>query len=61
MGGDINSKKHEVMEVEITGKRKKSPQRKLWKECVKKDLEWYGLRENAFDQKKWREQIRASC
>ena len=50
----------EVMEVEITGKRKKSQPRKSWEECIKKDLERYGLKiEDACDRKKWREQIRA--
>ena len=39
MLGDINSQIHEVMEVEITGKRKKGRPRKLWEECVKKYLE----------------------
>ena len=60
MRGDINSQMCEVMEVEITGKRKKGRPRKSWEECVKKDLEQYGLRrEDAYDQKKWRERIRA--
>ena len=36
---DINSQIREVMELEITGKRKKGQPRKLWEECVKKDLE----------------------
>ena len=39
MHGDINSQIYEVMEVEITGKRKKGRSRKSWEECVKKDLE----------------------
>ena len=39
MHGDINSQIREVMEVEITGKRKKGRLRKLWEELVKKDLE----------------------
>ena len=57
--GDINSKIGEVMEVEITGKRKKGGPRKSWEECVK-DLERYDLRrEDAYGRKKWREQIRA--
>ena len=43
MRGDINSQIHEVMEVEVTGKRKKGRPRKSWEECVKKDLERYGL------------------
>ena len=40
----ISSQIREVMEVEITGKRKKDRPRKLWEECVKKDLKRYGLR-----------------
>ena len=60
MCGDINSKIHEILEVELTGKRKKGQLRKSWEEHVKKDLEQYGLRrEDAFNQKKWQEQIRA--
>ena len=60
MRGDINSQIREVIEVEITEKRKKGRPRKSWKECVKKDLEQYGLRrEDAYDRKKWRERIRA--
>ena len=35
MHGDINSQIREVMEVEITGKRKKGRPRKWWEECVK--------------------------
>ena len=58
--GGINSQILEVMEVEITGKMKKDRPRKSWEECVKKDLERYGLRrEYAHDRKKSREQIRA--
>ena len=58
--GDINSQIHEVMEVEITGKRKKGRPRKSCEECIKKDLERYGLRRvSAYDRKKWRERIRA--
>ena len=38
MRGNINSQICEVMEVEITGKKKDRP-RKLWEECIKKDLE----------------------
>ena len=50
----------EVMEIEITGKRNKGRPRKSWEECVKKDLERYGLRrEDAYDQKKWQEHIKA--
>ena len=41
---DMNSQIREVMELEITGKRKKGQPRKSWEECVKKDLERYGLR-----------------
>ena len=44
MHGDINSQIREVMDVEITGKRKKGRPRKWWEEFVKKDLERYGLR-----------------
>ena len=59
MRGDINSQIREVMEVEITRKRKKGRQTKSWEECVKKDLERYGLRrQDAYDRKKWRERIR---
>ena len=32
------------MEVGIGGKRKKGRPRKSWEECVKKDLEQYGLK-----------------
>ena len=60
MRGDINSQIHEVLKVEITGKRKKGQLRKLWEECTKKDLEQYDLRrEDAYDRKKWRERVRA--
>ena len=60
MHGDINSQICEVMEFEITGKRKKGRPRKLWEEITKKNLERYGFRrEDACDQKKWREGIRA--
>ena len=44
MRADINSQINEVMEVEITGKIKKDRPRKLWEECIKKDLERYRLR-----------------
>ena len=56
MRGDINSQIREVMEVEITGKRKTGRPGKLWEECVKKDLERCGLkrREDAYDRRKWR-------
>ena len=60
MRGDISSQIREVMEVEITGKRKKGQPRKSWEECIKKDLERYGLRrEDVYDRKKWREPVRA--
>ena len=60
MRGDINFQIREVMGVEITGKRKKGRPSKSWEECVKKDLERYGLRrEYAHDRKKWRERIKA--
>ena len=36
--------KYVVMEIKITGKRKKGQPRKSWEECVKKDLKQYGLR-----------------
>ena len=36
---DINSQIHEVIKLEITGKRKKGQPRKSWEERVKKDLE----------------------
>ena len=56
---DINSQIREVMELEITGKRKKGQPRESWEECIKKDLEQYGLRrEDAYDQEKWQEQIK---
>ena len=49
---DINSQIGEVMELEITGKRKKGRPRKSWEECVKKELERYCLRrENAWNGK----------
>ena len=38
MHGDINFKIHDVIKVEINWKRKS------WKDCLKKDLEQYGLR-----------------
>ena len=57
---DIDSQIREVMEVETTGKRKKGRPRKSWEECMKKDLERYGLRrEDTYYRKKWRERIRA--
>ena len=60
MRGDIDSQIQEVMEDEITGKRKKGRPRKSWENCMKKDMEQYSLRrEDGSDQKKLREQIRA--
>ena len=57
---DISSQIREVMEHEIPGKRKTGRPRKLWEECVKKDLEGYGLRrEDAYDRVKWQEHIKA--
>ena len=57
---DISSQIREVMEHEIPGKRKKGRPRKSWEECVKKDLERYGLRrEDVYDRVKWREHIKA--
>ena len=54
--GDISYQIREV-EVEI---RKKDQPRKLWEECVKKDLEQYSLRwEDAYNWKKWLERIKA--
>ena len=44
MNGDIISQIREIIKVEITGKRKKIRPRKSWEECVRKDLEQYGLR-----------------
>ena len=59
MRRDINSEMCEVMEVGRIGKRKKGRPRKTWEECLKKDLERYGFRrEDEYDRKKWREQIR---
>ena len=56
MRGDINSQIREVMEVEISGKRKKGRPRKSWEECIKKDLDQYGLRRKyGYDQKKWKQ------
>ena len=49
----------EVMELEITGERKKGRPRELWKECIKKDPERCGLRRgDTYNQEKWREQIK---
>ena len=57
---DINSQIHEIMELKITGKRKKGQPRKLRGECTKKDLGRYGLRrEDPYDPEKWRERIKA--
>ena len=59
MREDMNSQIREVMEVQITGKRKVGS-RKSWKEYVKKDLEYHALRrEDVYHRKKWREQIKA--
>ena len=44
MRGDTNLQIRRVMELGITGKRKNGRSSKLWEECVKKDLEQYGLR-----------------
>ena len=38
MCGEINSQIREVVELEITGNRKKGRPRKSWEECVKKDF-----------------------
>ena len=62
---DINFQIREVMELEITGKRKKVDQGNRRKsaedlETINKDLERYGLRrEDAYNQEKWRERIQA--
>ena len=56
---DINSQVRQVMELEITGKRKKGRPRRSWEDCVKKDLELYGLRrEDVYDREKCWEQIK---
>ena len=58
--GDINSQICEVMELEITRKRKKGWPRKLWEQCLKKDLDPYELRrEDVHDWEKWEEQLKA--
>ena len=36
MYGDINSQILEVMELEITGKKKKDQPRKSWEECIRR-------------------------
>ena len=57
--GGMNSQICEVMEDEITGKRKKGRPRKLWEECIK-GLEQYDLRrEDVYDRQKWQEQIKS--
>ena len=57
---DISSQIHEIIEHEIPGKRKKGQPRKLWEECIKKDLERYGLRrEDAYDRVKLQKHIKA--
>ena len=38
MRGDVNFQIREVIEVEITRKRKKGRPRKLWDECLKNDM-----------------------
>ena len=41
------------MELEMTGKMKKGRPRKLWEECIEKNLEQYGLRrEDVYDRGK---------
>ena len=38
------------IQFEVTGKRQKGRPRKSWEECIKKDLERYGLRrDDAYD------------
>ena len=39
MREEVNSSIRYVMGIKITGKRKKGRPRKLWEECIKKDLE----------------------
>ena len=57
---DISSQIREVMEHEMPWKGKKGRPRKSWEECIKKDLERYGLRrEDAYNRVKWREHIKA--
>ena len=52
MRGYINSQIREVMEVEITGKRKKGRPKKSWEEGVEKDLEQCRLRkEDPYDRR----------
>ena len=60
MRGGTNSQMREVVEVEITGKRKKSRPMKLWEEWVKKDLERLLTKEDPYDRKIWREVVRAN-
>ena len=58
--GGINSQIHEVMEVEINEKKKKCQPKTSCEECIKKDLELYGLRrDDAYNREQWRERIRA--
>ena len=44
MHADINPQISEVMKVQITGNIKKDRPRKLWEECIKKNLERYRFR-----------------
>ena len=39
MREEVNSSIRYVMGIKITGERKKGRPRKLWEECIKKDLE----------------------
>ena len=57
---DISSQICEIVELEITRKRKKSLPRKKQEQCIKKDLEQYNLRrEDAYDQEKWQDLVKA--
>ena len=56
--GGIISQILEVIEIQITGKRKNDRPSKSWEECITKDLERYGSRrEYAHNRKKSRKQI----
>ena len=60
IGQDINLQMCEGKELEIIEKRSKSQIKKLWEECVKKNLQWYGLkREDGYNRKKLQEWIKA--
>ena len=60
IGQDINLQMCEGKELEIIEKRSKSQIKKLWEECVKKNLQWYGLkREDGYNREKLQEWIKA--